>query len=62
MEKKALMDLSSPYVLKGLRMIQDSKYCFMVTEYCNGGTLKKYIKDHRYLDEESALNIIKLLL
>lgn len=45
MEKMALMQLSSIYVLKGLKVIQDQKYCFMVTEYCNGGTLKKYIQE-----------------
>lgn len=56
------MELSSPYVLKGLKIVQDNKYCFMVTEFCNGGTLKKYIKDHRSLNEEKSLNIVKSLL
>ena len=56
------MELSSPYVLKGLKIVQDNKYCFMVTEFCNGGTLKKYIKDHRFLNEEKSLNIVKSLL
>lgn len=44
MEKKALMTVVSPYVLKGLKIWQDTKFCFMVTEHCNGGTLKNYIQ------------------
>jgi serine/threonine protein kinase len=43
------MTLESPYVLKGLRVVQDEKFCFLVTEYCNGGTLKKLIKEKGYL-------------
>lgn len=31
MEKKALMQLASPFVLKGLRIFQDDRFCFMVT-------------------------------
>lgn len=38
------MKVNNPNVLQGLKVAQDSRYCFMVTEYCNGGTLKKYIK------------------
>ena len=41
MEKTALMIISSPYVLQGLKVAQDHRYCFMITEYCNGGTLKR---------------------
>jgi serine/threonine protein kinase len=44
MEKTALMTLNSPSILKGLRVMQDQKFCFIVTEYCNGGTLKNYIQ------------------
>lgn len=41
MEKTALMIVSSQFVLQGLKVAQDSRYCFMITEFCNGGTLKK---------------------
>ena len=34
----------------------------MVTEYCNGGTLKQYIHRNGKLDEEKSLNLIKKLL
>jgi serine/threonine-protein kinase ULK/ATG1 len=44
MEKAALTTLESEYVVKGLRVLQDEKYCFLVTEYCNGGTLRQMIK------------------
>lgn len=56
------MILQSPYVLRGLKVVQDEKYCFMVTEFCNGGTLKKYIKDRGFLNEKKSLEIIRSLL
>jgi serine/threonine-protein kinase ULK/ATG1 len=51
MEKLALMSIDNEYVVKGLRVLQDDKYCFLVTEYCNGGTLRKYIKKRGCIDE-----------
>lgn len=43
------MLLCNPFVLKGLKIFQDNRFCFMVTEFCNGGTLKKFIKDKGFL-------------
>lgn len=34
----------------------------MVTEYCNGGTLKKYIQTKGILSEEKSMEIIKLIM
>lgn len=64
MEKIAIMSVKNPYILQGLKVAQDTKYCFMVTEYCNGGTLKRYIKNSKngYLNEDKALNILHSLL
>lgn len=31
MEKTALMIVNNPYVLQGLKVAQDSRYCFMIT-------------------------------
>ena len=39
------MILNSPYVLKGLKVAEDARYCFLVTEFCTGGTLKSLIKN-----------------
>ena len=55
MEKLALSTLQSKYVLRCLKIAQNKKYCFMVTEYCDGGTLKDYIKESNpngYLSEQ----------
>jgi serine/threonine-protein kinase ULK/ATG1 len=58
------MTANNPYVLRGLKMAQDSRYCFMVTEFCNGGTLKKEIKSapRGYLSEDRAMSILYYLL
>lgn len=42
--------------------MQDGRYCFMVTEYCNGGTLKKCIQEQGKLEEGRALGIVRSLL
>ena len=44
MEKIAIMNVNNPYVLKGIKVIQNSRHCYIVTELCNGGTLKDAIK------------------
>ena len=62
MEKKALMAVDNPYVLKGLKIWQDKKFCFMVSEHCNGGTLKQYIHKNGKLDENKSLDLIQKLL
>ena len=62
MEKKALMAIESPYVLKGLKIWQDKKFCFMVSEHCNGGTLKQHIYKKGKLEEEESLDLIRKVL
>lgn len=44
MEKTALMNVVNPHVLRGIKVIQNNQFCFLVTELCNGGTLKSQIK------------------
>lgn len=46
MEKIAFMAIDNEYVVKGLKVIQDDKHCFLISEYCNGGTLRKQIKSN----------------
>jgi len=56
------MSLDSTFILKGFRVMQDEKFCFMVTEFCNGGTLKKHIQTKGLLSEEKSMEIIKHIL
>lgn len=49
MEKTALMSVCNPYILKGIKTIQNNKNCYLITELCNGGTLKDYIKGNSHL-------------
>jgi serine/threonine protein kinase len=44
MEKTALMTINNPHILKGIRIVQDELNCYLITELCNGGTLKDFIK------------------
>lgn len=44
MEKAALTALSHENILKGLKIIENSSKCYIITEFCNGGTLKQLIK------------------
>jgi hypothetical protein len=42
-EKKALINVKSPYVLHAIEIIQDNQFCYLITEYFQGGTLKQKI-------------------
>lgn len=43
-EKKAMMTIKSPYVVKTHDIIQQIDYCYIVMEQCPNGTLKEYIQ------------------
>ncbi len=62
MEKYALMNTSSPYLNKGIKILENKDYCFMIMEYCNQGTLKHHMKKNGQLKEEQALQMLKKLL
>jgi len=57
MEKTALMTVNNPYVLRGIKIIQNNLNCYMITELCNGGTLKAFIKANGPLGEEKSMKI-----
>ena len=60
MEKIAAMAISNnPHVLKGVKVIQNNRYCHIITELCNGGTLKDSIKHQGALGEEKSHKILK---
>lgn len=44
MEKIAAMSCDNPHVLRGIKIIQNNINCYIVTELCNGGSLKNLIK------------------
>jgi serine/threonine-protein kinase ULK/ATG1 len=58
MEKNALMAVINPHVLRGLRVIQNNQFCFLVTELCNGGTLKSLIRLNGPLGEQKSLKYL----
>jgi serine/threonine-protein kinase ULK2 len=57
MEKVAVMAVNNPHVLKGIKVVQNNKHCHIVTELCNGGTLKSAIRVSGPLGEERSLKI-----
>lgn len=62
MEKAAVMRVMNPFVLKGIKVVQNNRYCFIVTELCNGGSLKNMIRTRGPLGEEESLRILTDLL
>lgn len=58
------MNVENQYLLKGLKVVEDGRYCYLVTEFCNGGTLKKEILNSQNLclSENKALKIFYCLL
>lgn len=58
MEKIAVMSCDSPHVLRGIKVIQNSSCCYIVTELCNGGSLKNQIKLRGPLSEEKSLQFL----
>ena len=62
MEKIAVMAVNNPYVLKGVKVVQNNRYCHIVTELCNGGTLKDAIRYNGPLGEEKSLKLMTELL
>ena len=44
MEKIAIMSTDSPYTLKGIKTMVNKQTCYIVTELCNGGSLKTKLR------------------
>lgn len=61
-EKSALKMVSSPQVVRLLDIVEDRQYCYLVTELCAGGTLKKYIEEKGKLTEEESLEVFRKIL
>ena len=68
-EKEALQVIQNPFVLHAADIIQTENQCFIITNLCEGGTLKDYIHkngtnmfDKGKLSEREALVIFQKLL
>lgn len=46
-EKQALLNIKSPYVINAIEIIQNKKYCFIISELYKGGTLKEQIQSRK---------------
>ncbi len=44
MEKIAIMSVNNAHVLRGIKVVQNKSFCYIVTELCNGGSLKNALK------------------
>lgn len=53
-----MMSCDNAHVLRGIKVIQSSVNCFIVTELCNGGSLKNLIKTTGPLGEEKSLRFL----
>jgi serine/threonine-protein kinase ULK/ATG1 len=62
MEKIAIMSVINPHVLRGLSVISNDKFCYLITELCDGGSLKSYIKTQGPLSEEKSLKLLMEIL
>lgn len=51
MEKIAIMSVNNPHVLRGIKVVQNKSFCYIVTELCNGGSLKNALKINGSLGE-----------
>jgi hypothetical protein len=38
------MSVINPHVLRGINVISNEKFCYLITELCDGGSLKSYVK------------------
>lgn len=63
-EIKNLRSLDHPNIVKYFEAVEDSKHLFIITEFCHGQTLGKYINSHEnsIMHEEEAAYIMEQLL
>eukprot|EP00795_Rhopilema_esculentum_P005180 gene5180-313_t len=53
-EKKILMELDCPFIIKIHRTFKDPKYVYILMEVCLGGELWTILRDRNYFDESTA--------
>ena len=58
MEKIAVMSTDSPFVLRGVKTFQNKQSCYIITELCNGGSLKTQLRMSGALSEEQSMRYL----
>eukprot|EP00794_Sanderia_malayensis_P012638 gene12638-13936_t len=53
-EKKILMELDSPFIIKLYKTFKDKKYVYILMEVCLGGELWTILRDRNYFEENTA--------
>eukprot|EP00112_Aurelia_sp_Birch-Aquarium-sp1_P006621 Seg1727.3 transcript_id=Seg1727.3/GoldUCD/mRNA.D3Y31 product="cGMP-dependent protein kinase egl-4" protein_id=Seg1727.3/GoldUCD/D3Y31 len=53
-EKKILMELDSPFIIRLYRTFRDKKYVYILMEVCLGGELWTILRDKNYFEENTA--------
>ena len=53
-EKKILMSLDSPFIIKLYKSFKDDRYVYMLLEVCLGGELWTILRDRDYFDEPAC--------
>ncbi|EAS07778.1 Serine/Threonine kinase domain protein (macronuclear) [Tetrahymena thermophila SB210] len=61
-EKQLLSTIKSNHITKLFEFFETDKNCFLAMEYCNGGTLEKYIQQKKLISEKEAKGYLIQLL
>lgn len=62
-EKKVMLGSTNPFVVKMYECFQDTKYFYMIMEYCSGGQLLKYIeKTGKFSEKDTRFYTMELIL
>lgn len=55
-EIEIMQELNHPNIVKFIDVYYTHKHCYIITEYCEGGNLEKYIKQHEELEWGTILH------
>ncbi|CAD8050269.1 unnamed protein product [Paramecium sonneborni] len=61
-EIEIMKKINDSHVVKLLDVLQSANNTYIITEFCNGGDLREFIKTRKVIPEEEALKILKDLL
>ena len=56
-----LQTVNAPNVMKLEDIIEDGNFCYIITELCQGSTLKEYLANKLILSEKEAMDIFRKL-
>ncbi|CAD8137180.1 unnamed protein product [Paramecium pentaurelia] len=61
-EIEIMKKINDSHVVKLLDVLQSANNTYIITEYCNGGDLREFIKNRKVIPEDEALKIMNDLL